>query len=165
MSTMMDNLRAEREVETPDTADINIPGYRDKFVARYRVVPGKIVADLGKRVQRQFNDQYEQNVWATVDLIIAANIGLFYRNFEIEDPDQQLVPLDPEHEIGDPMAVALTFSDPSTAEMLHLTTQTARDLVYQVFKENDTAILAHGITLSRWMADTSKGVDETFLGR
>src|SRR5215831_4308010 len=88
MQTMMDKLRAERDAETPDTADINIPGYHDQFVARYKVVPGRIVADLGKRVQRQFNDQHEQNIWATVDLFIAANIGLYFRNFDEDDPEK-----------------------------------------------------------------------------
>ena len=165
MQSMMDKLRAERDAATPDTADINIPGYRDKFVARYKVVPGRIAAELGKRAQRQFNEIHEQNIWATVDLIVAANTGLYFRNFDEEDPDKQLVPLDPDHEIGDPAVVAVTFSDPRTADMLHLTTDTARDLVYKVFGENDSAIMAHGITLSRWMADTSKGVDESFLGR
>jgi len=165
MQSMMDKLRSEREAEAPDTADINIPGYRDQFVARYKIIPGRLVAELGKRAQRQFNEIHEQNIWATVDLLVAANIGLYYRNFDIEDSDKQLVPLDPDHEIGDPAVIAVTFSDPRTAEMLNLSTETARDLVYKVFRENDAAIMAHGITLSRWMADTSKGVDETFLGR
>lgn len=164
MQSMMDKLRAEREAEAPDTADINIPGYHELFVARYKVIPGRIVSDLGKRAQRQFQEEHERNLWATVDLIIAANIGLYYRNFDIDDPDKQLVPLDPEHEVGDPAAVAVTFSDPSTATLLGVDTQTARDLVYKVFGENDTAIMAHGILLSRWMADTSKGVDASFLG-
>jgi len=165
MQTMMESLRSERSATTPDTADIPIPGYHDLFVARYKVVPGRIVADLGRRAQRQFSEEHERNIWATVDLIIAANTGLYYRNFEIEDPEKQLVPLDPNHEVGDPAAVAVTYSDPDCATLLGVDTETARDLVYKVFKENDTAIMAHGMMLSRWMADTSKGVDADFLMR
>ena len=165
MQTMMDKLRAEREAETPDHADINIPGYRDQFVARYHVVPGKVVAELGKRAQRQFSEQHEQNIWATVDLLIAANIGLYFRNFDEEDPEKQLVPIDPDHEVGDPMVAPVTYSNPGVAEFLHLSAETARDLVYQVFGENDAAIMAHGMLLTRWMADTSKEVDESFLMR
>lgn len=165
MQTMMDKLRAERDAATPDTADINVPGYRDLLVARYKVVPGKLAADIGRRATRQFNDEHDRNIWATVDLLIAANTGLYYRNFDEEDPDKQLVPMDPNHEVGDPSAVAMTYSDPDTAASLKIDAPTARDLVYQLFKENDASIMAHGIVLSRWMADTSRGVDESFLGR
>lgn len=164
MKSMMEQLREERSSAAPDTADIDVPGYSGKLICRYKVVEGKVLANIGKRVARQVKDDADRQLYGTVDVLIAACEGLYFRS----PANDQLYPIDPDLPAqGTPAenGTAATYAHPSLPSYFGFSSEDARGNVFGIFKGNDTAIIAHGITLSRWMADTSKGVDESWLGR
>lgn len=163
--TIMEKLRAQRAEAVPDTVDINIPGYQEMLVGRYGIISGKDLASIGKKVSRQFKDRDDQNLYATVDLIISSCQGLYYRNLDV-DGGEDLIPLSPDYNPEtNPDPTPMTFQDARLAEFLGFRAETAREAVFQTFKQNDSSIIAHGMLLTRWFADTSKEVDETFLLR
>ena len=55
--------------------------------------------------------------------------------------------------------------NPDLAAALELQgTETARQVVFAVFANNEAAIMQHNVKLSLWMSNTSRKVDDDFLG-
>jgi len=163
VQTMMDQLRQERASEATDHADIDVPGFSGKLVARYGVIDGKQLAMIGKRVQRQFKADDERQLYGSVDVLVAACEGLYFKT-----TDDQLIPIDPDlppHGVDPMQGNAATYSHPGLGTYFGFAGGDARTNVFGLFKNNDMAIVGHSILLQRWMADTSKGVDEAWLGR
>lgn len=155
-STIMDALRAKRDEQTGDlTCDITVPGFSNMVKARYGVLPTKEMNVLGKRISRQFKDEGERQLNAIVDVLIQACEGLYY----VEPEDGSLTPIDP-----DESGVVVTYSDPRLPAFLDFEASTARETLFGVFRNVEPSIIAHGMKLSRWYEDTSKDVDEGFLG-
>jgi hypothetical protein len=153
---IMDQLRAVRDEQTAGvTCYIAVPGYRGQLKAEYGVLPTKEMSNMGRKVERQFKDAADRQLNGLIDILISACEGLFY----VEE-DGSLTALDPDNS-----GVPLTYTDNRTADFFKLGEVTsARGCLMGVFLNNEPSILAHGLKLSRWYEDTSKEVDESFLG-
>jgi hypothetical protein len=153
--TIMDRLRAQRDAQTQDvTCFITVPGYKGLMKAEYSVLDSTEMTMIGRKIQRQYKDDGDRQINAIMDILIRANQGLYY----VEE-DNSLTHIDPDNS-GDP----LTYGDPRTAEYFGFDSETARGSLLGVFQFNEMSLLAHGLKLNRWYEDTSKDVDETFLG-
>lgn len=153
--SIMDSLRRQRDDQAAGlTCFINIPGYKGMLKAEYRVLPAAEMRNIGKSIQRQFKDDTERQIMAIIDTLIRANEGIYY----VEE-DESLTPIDP-----DKSGVTCTYADPRLADALNIDHSSSRDILQGVFMHRDPAIIAHGMKLSRWYEDTSKEVDEDFLG-
>jgi hypothetical protein len=153
---IMDKLRAVRDEQTEGiTCFITVPGYNGLLKAEYSVLPAREMSQMGKKVERQFKDNADRQLHGLIDVLISACRGLYY----VED-DDGLTPIDPD-ESGYP----LTYTDPRTANYFRLgEAPSARVCLFGIFRNQEPSILAHGMKLSRWYEDTSKDVDEGFLG-
>jgi hypothetical protein len=156
-STIMDQLRAKRDEQTADlVCYITVPGYQGLLKAEYGVLPTKQMGMIGKKIQRQFKDESDRQLNAIIDTLIQACQG-----FHFVQEDGSSTAIDPDHS-----GVPLTYTDPRTPGYFKMGEEvtTARACLLGVFNNNEPSILAHGMKLSRWYEDTSKDVDEGFLG-
>ena len=153
--TIMDRLRAQRDEQTRDvTCFITVPGYKGLMKAEYNVLDSTEMTMIGRKIQRQYKDDGDRQINAIMDILIRANQGLYF----VEE-DGGLTAIDPD-EAGYP----LKYSDPRTAQYFGFESATARQSLLGVFQHNEMSLLAHGMKLNRWYEDTSKDVDEGFLG-
>lgn len=122
---------------------IDVPGYSGRLVASYRMMDGKELEVIGKRVERQASDQAEKLVWGSADILIAACAGFYLRG-----DDDKLYPL-----LADDNPVKY---DENLASFLEYQAGTAREIVVGLFTNNDMALVQHQVRYTRWMADPSK---------
>jgi hypothetical protein len=124
---------------------IDVPGYGGRLVASYRMMDGKELEIIGKRVERQAQDQAEKLVWGSCDILIAACMGFFLRG-----DDDKLYPLVAD---GNPVKY-----DENLADFLEYKSEakSARAVVQGLFTNKDMALVQHQIRYTRWMADPSK---------
>lgn len=155
--SLLDSLRRKhKELETNKETLIPLPGYEADppiLLAKYRLLEGKEVDMISSKVMRETKNQWDRNVLAAVDVFIAACEGLYY------DMDDGTGP-QPMSLNGDPIMGYTT----DLAEALEFTANSARQVVFGVFTNNEVAIMQHNVRLSRWMSNTSRKVDEDFLG-
>lgn len=144
--SLIEQLRRKRaEAASHTTVDLAVPGYKGDIVARYRLidllVEGKEIQD---RMQRQFEKDDDRMQFGMIDTLIAACIGIYFRNEE-----GQLEPVDPDGNgpalYDDRLAVAFGYE-----------AESARDSLVKLFNGNNLAIRAHALRLSEWMADPSR---------
>ena len=160
--SMLDKLREEYQKHAEqETIDLDVPGWDGMLVARYKLLDGAALGNIGDKVNRQFKKTHERNLYATIDSILQANEGMYFRNPE---DAEDLTPIDP-----DPVnrGFAVTYSDPALLDAIGVPrteVSSARDTVRMVFKGNEVAIIRHGAKLALWMGDTTKDVNEGFLG-
>jgi|SRR5215472_13993678 len=154
-TNIMDRLRAVRDAQTADTTCfIVVPGYKGLLKAEYCVLDSTEMTMIGRKIQRQFKEDGDRQINAIMDILIRANRGLYF----VEE-DGALTPIDPEDN-----GRALTYSDPRTATFFNFESDTARTSLLGVFQFNEMSLLAHGLKLNRWYEDTSREVDDDFLG-
>jgi hypothetical protein len=152
--SMMEELsRMHEEALANKTLDLDVPGYQEKLVVRYNRVDGKQLDVIGQRVRRQYKKDGERLLWGTVDTMIEACEGLYFRRPESEE----LVPIDPDHR-----GIPLRYEE-RLAQVIGFPSDSARDVVHGLFAYNDVAITAHGFRLNRWMSTNESG-GEDFLG-
>jgi len=153
--SLLDNLQRKRaDLATKETY-IHIPGY-DKdppiLLAKYRLVEGKELDMLGDKVTRETKNKWDRQVLAAVDTFITCCEGMYVDH---GDGEPKPMTLEGEHIWGynEQLATALNFE-----------AKTAREVVFGVFVNNEIAIMQHNMMLSRWMSNTSRQVDDDFLG-
>jgi len=157
--SLMDQLRRRyRELGEATDVDIPIPGFKGELWGKYRLLGSEELDKIGKRVQRQYSGSAERLLFASADAILAACLGMYVPDPEDED---KLIPLDPE-KTGTPIGY-----DERLIQFLELEVPnppSARAILFQLFLDNDVALVGHYSSLSRWMADTTTNVNEEFLG-
>lgn len=158
--SLLDTLRAAKEeAEAQETVDIKLPGFEKSSIrlyARYRMLEGKEIDERGRKIRREFKKEFDRQLYGSIDLMIAACEGIFYRTDEDDEPQQLTIG-------GSPV----TGYTPALAEAFGVAIDDrhpARSIVLGMFNNNDVAIGAHNLRLSLWMADTSTDVDQALLG-
>lgn len=137
--TLLEQVRQQLEHDLgEETLDLRLPRRQPRLVARYRVI----------------DDQDEVKtsdvIGTNVSMLTQACIGLF-----VLDGDGELEPLELD---GRPVTYATAH------EALGLGTETARDTLLKLFKENKIAFLEHADRVATWMTDTSQEVEGQVLG-
>jgi hypothetical protein len=155
-TNLLEALSAKRE-ELAEIREVDIPirGYESTglgMYARYRLVDGEEIADIGRKVMREFrkNQQYERNLYASIDLMISACTGIWV---EADGSKFQLT-LE---------GVPIGGYDGRLAEALSFDAPTARQVVIGTFANNVMALQTHSLLLGRWMSDTSTDVMSEML--
>jgi hypothetical protein len=154
--SLMEKLRSKHaEIASKKTIDIPLPGYDDMLITRYRVLDVRNdINRISQRVQKERGSQLSQALSAAMDSMIASCVEIFTTR------DGQLVPLS---ESFGPDHPAVRY-DESLAEFMDFKIDSARDLILQLFGGNEPMIMDHAQMLSRWMSDTTREVNDEFLG-
>jgi hypothetical protein len=153
----------QRRDEASDSLFLDVPSWGGDLVAEYRMVDRGRLEKMARRIMQEARNgnQSTARTAADIDLILAANVGLYAR-----DPDG-----DPDAQDGG--RVPLLFDgSPSVYgninEILHKDkyVNSARSAVMYLFAkpaEKDgppgdagVPISAHALTIARWMRDPSK---------
>lgn len=150
-ASILDRIGALREEQRSEKhLDLAVPALQELVWLRFRVIPFQQTQSMAKRLQKE--KLADDALVGATDTLIAACEQVMVR----EQPDAELRAIDP-------AAATPIRLDSQLAELLKLDASTAREVVYRLF-ENDYAIVQMAIKVSRWMADTSKEVDDDFLG-
>jgi hypothetical protein len=156
--SLLDSLRQkhQRIVESLEGGYFDLPGFDGDLVAKYRVlnVRGDI-ASISNRVAKQTKKELEQVLFAGLDLLARACEEIFV----IKDNKRV------------PFALALGPEEPPVrydrrlAELLNLepADDSSRSVILAIWGQNEPMIMEHVQEVSRWMSDTTKKADETFL--
>jgi len=145
-----------REISENKETFITIPGYDSGppvLMANYRLVEGPEIDRIARKVRQETRDNWQRQVLAAVDLLIAACQGMYVDLDDGNGPVPMTLKGDPIPGFTNELAIALEFD-----------AQTARQVLFGLFADNDVAIMSHSARLGAWMSDTSRNVDEDFLG-
>jgi hypothetical protein len=154
------DVLAQRKKEQQEATEvyITIPGY-DKppiiLAAQYRLLEGKEIDEIGRRVTSQTKDRWQRQVFAAVDTFIAACTGFYYQ--EEGDSADTWKPLTLNQ-------VLIPGYTNELAQALRFEATTAREVAFGLFGGNDVAIMQHNVRLSIWMGDTTRDVNQELLG-
>jgi len=152
-TSLFDQLRKKRqEAEEGKVTFIPIPGYDANppiLLARYRVLDGKEIDVIGRKVNMETKDRWERGILAAIDSMIACCNGMYYDELEGEGPQPMTVG-------GSP----ITGYTPDLARALDFPANSAREVVIGVFVSNEMAIMQHNVRLGLWMGNTARKVDE-----
>jgi len=151
--SLLDQLRKKREEVTENnTCFIPIPGY-DAYppilVAKYGILDGKELDNIGRKVARETKDRWQRNILAAMDVLIACCQGMYVDHQNGEEPEPLTMNGEPIIGYSADLAQALQFN-----------ATTARQVVSGVFASNDLALMQHNVRLSMWMGNTSRRIDE-----
>jgi hypothetical protein len=155
-ASLLDALAEQRsDIADFKEVDIPIPGYERSgisLLAKYRLLDGEEVASIGRKIAREFNkrQQYERNLYASVDLMISACTAILY---EMDGKKDQLTFNDE----------PITGYTASLAEALKYEAPNTRQIVFGVFGNNVVALQSHSVLLGRWMSNTSVDVMNELL--
>lgn len=145
---LLDALSAQRE-ETAAIREcfVPIPGYSRSgmtLLAQYHLIEGDELAAIGKKVSREYRktQTYERNLYASIDTMIEACIGLWV------DRNGEKIQLK-----NGPNLITGYTTD--AAEALKVSGESARLCLLGLFNSNVVAIQQHSTMLGRWMGDTS----------
>jgi hypothetical protein len=142
----MAELAATKEVFIP------IKGYeRSGIQACYHLpAKGKELNDIGRKVEREFKDNYSRNLAIAIDTMIHLCSGIYCQPEGVPEP----VMLDPDN-TGAPVGF-----DQDLAKLMGIEgeTQSARQVVRRLFNNNDLAIISHAEKLQRWLQNTKADV-------
>jgi hypothetical protein len=161
--SLLDVLQQRRKEQQEHTeVYISISGY-DKppiiLAACYRLLEGKEIDEIGRKVTSGTKDRWQRQVFAAIDTFIAACTGFYYD----DEPDKTLS----EEERWKPLTLNGVHVNGYTTELaraLQFEASTAREVAFGLFAGNDVAIMQHNVRLSLWMGDTSRDVNQDFLG-
>lgn len=157
--SMMSALREQYEtLAKSNTVDLPIPGYNGMLWARYHLLDVQNdMKKIGRRIRKQFKEVEDQIFYVNLDAMILACEGLYY------DRDGEKLSLAEGLADGNDEPVKY---DQRLATFLGWPLEevaSARDVVKRLFK-NESAIIEHGRQLNDWMRDTTKDVNDDFLG-
>lgn len=154
--SVMEALRAQHQESLRDnTTDLDIPTMNGMLVARYHLMTSKEVEIISAKTMREFRDsRADVALFTNIDGLIKSCEELFYRN-----PDGETTPL---AQFFGPDAPPVTY-DERLAEFLELSATGAREVVMNVFANNEMAILDHGRRLQRWMVNARRSATDDML--
>lgn len=151
--SLLDQLRAKREeVAGSNTCFIPIPGYDGDppvMMAQYRVLDGKELDNIGRKVARETKDRWDRNVLAAMDVLIACCQGMYVDMQNGAEPQQMTL-----------NGVPIAGYNQDLAQALQFQAETARQVVMGIFVNNEVALMQHNVRLSMWMGNTSRRIDE-----
>jgi hypothetical protein len=151
VSNEIERLRELRRGITENrTVDIEVPGYHNLLVARYRLLDWKTVRGIVKRLEGR-NNQSESEMLAQMDTIASACVELLLRK-----DDGSLIGMDDDYgpvRYDRQLCKILELPEPATA----------REAIVSLFV-SDMAIVGHHAKLITWMQGEQEEVDEEFLG-
>lgn len=155
--SLLANLKDKREAASNKETYITIPGYDGDppiLKAKYRLIDSNEIDKIATRVQKESGDSLTRQVLGAVDTLIAACDG-----FYVDVGDGELQPfVDPDTDAH------VAGYNQDLANLLQYEANTAREVVFGLFSNNEIAIMQHNIKLSMWMSNTSRDVDNDFLG-
>jgi hypothetical protein len=151
---VLDSLRQQRAELTENTTTlISIPGYeRPVLLAQYRLMDGVELNKIARKVQKQSRDQWQRQIFAATDVLIAGCTGFYVDKNDGEGPQPLTVNGDPVDGYSPPLAEGLGFN-----------ATTAREVLFGVFTNNELAIAAHSMRYQRWLGNTNAEVDLDFF--
>jgi hypothetical protein len=157
-SSLFEQLREKRAEAAAGTETfIPIPGYDSEapvLLAKYRVLDGKELDTIGRKVQKQTKDRWNRQILAAMDSCIAACEGMYIDMLDGSEPQP------------------LTFNEipilgftGELAQALQYEATNAREVFSGLFLGNEVAMIQHNVRLSLWMGNTSRKVDQDmFMG-
>lgn len=154
----LEALRQKREaIASNQFTDLPVPGYDGEppyLYVRYGLLTGPEIKRITDKVMRETKDQWDRQMLSSIDAMVESCQG-FYIDYD-DGLGRRPLTLGGEHitSYGPEIAEALGIEDASSA----------RKVVKEVFGNNDVALAAHNIQISRWMSNTSTKVDEEYLG-
>jgi hypothetical protein len=147
--SLFDMLKQEVQ-ELTESKEVFIPvaGYeRTGLAIKYHLPDsGKELDIIGRKVMRDYKDQFSRNLYIGIDSMIYLCSGLYVKPPEVDE----YVELDPEM-IGEPVQF-----DRRMAEFLEMDPErsNARAVVKRIFGGNDMAVISHAEKLNRWLLNT-----------
>lgn len=160
-------IRKEVIESSTTTLDLDVPGYQKLLIVRYRYIDGIVTEHMGKKLRKELKkiDGEGETLLGSVDTLIAACEQILVR-----DPGNENCLRDDKGKVTDlrpiqPGAIPPVQFDERLSEILKFDppARSAREVVRGLFN-NDHAIIRQNIALSQWLADTTKEVDQDFLG-
>lgn len=156
--SLFDNLRDKRdELGKNQTLLLNIPGYDNDppvLIAKYRLMTGKELEDISNKVMRETKDRSQRQILAAVDTFINCCEGIYFDLLDGKGPQ-------PLKSVGNQPIAGFNVN---LAEAMQFPAETARQVVFGLFADNDIAIMQHNVRLGLWMSNTSRKMDDDFLG-
>lgn len=156
--SLFDNLREKRtELGKNQTIILPIPGYDNDppvLMAKYRLMTGKELEDIAQRVSRQTKDRSQRQILAAVDTFINCCEGIYVDLEDGEGPKP----------LSNLQDQPIRGYNQDLADTLQFPAENARQVVFGIFADNDIAIMQHNVRLGLWMSNTSRKVDDDFLG-
>jgi hypothetical protein len=149
-ASLVDLLKQDlQEITENKEVYISVVGYEKTGLAvRYHLPEnGKELDNIGRKVMREYKDQFSRNLYIGIDTMIHLCMGLYIKPPGISE---EYIELDPEME-GSPVGF-----DYRLAGILGMDQDgsTARLVVKKVFGNNDLAIIGHAEKLNRWLMNT-----------
>lgn len=154
---LLGNLKQKRENLANKETFISIPGYDREppiLLAKYSLLEGPVVDNIGTKVSREVKGQWDRQVLMAVDTFIEACQGMYVDIGEGAKEPQEMTH-NGKHIAG---------YNQDLCEALEYEAETARQVVFGLFANNEIAIMQHNVKLSMWMSNTSRQVDDDFLG-
>lgn len=155
LPSVLGELRKSRQQIGSGAApiDIPIPGYQGKLIARFKWVPVTALAATAASL-RKIKDPTTQQLAAVADALAATNDEILVHSDPETDPQSLTYQGAPcTFQNGEGLALALGFAAP----------RSARECVNAVFN-NEYAMVDVAQRVMQWLEDTSREVDESFLG-
>lgn len=151
--SLFEQLREKRaEAQAGKETLIPIPGYDREppiLMAKYRVLDGDVINKIARKVNQETRDQWDRQMLAAMDGMIAACVGMYVDLQDGNEPQQMTK-----------NGLPIMGYTAELAEALEFAASSAREVVRGVFVSNDVAIMQHNIRLSMWMGNTSRKIDE-----
>lgn len=154
--TILGTLRAQRAQigAGANPLHLEVPGYDGRLVVAYKWTEPRALSRTAKQLS-QIKEPTEQMVAASADTLVAACEEVFVR--VEENGNLVLKPLSTD---GHPV----TFSDPRLAYALGFEDpRNARDMAIRAFN-NEYALMRQAGAVVEWLEDTTRKVNEDFLG-
>jgi len=151
--SLVDLIKAEqRELEEVRDVYIAVKGYeRSGLHIRYfRPHNGKVLDDIARRVAREHKDQYNRNLFTSVDTMIELCQGFYVQTPETGD---EYVELDP-HMNGYPIKFDSALAEVIGGEGLN----DSRAVLFALFGDNEFMVLTHMEKLNRWLMNAKADV-------
>jgi hypothetical protein len=158
---LLDEIRDLREEAKRDHHLIlEVPGLKGKLGVRYKVIDSDQTEKIAKRLRKV---KQSRNLIGSIDTLITACDQIV-----VHDPGHVKCLLDDDGELTewrpiDPSSPIPVRFDSRLAEILHLPSSEAREIVAAVF-QSDLSIIQQNVRVSRWMTDTTREVDDDLLG-
>lgn len=159
-TTILGSLRQKRQKigEGSEPLYLPVPGYEGRLILRFKWVDPKALSRTASSI-RGIEDANEQMQAASADTLAAACEEVFVKvdGAELPGIPKGIAPLSTD---GTPvtfkdsrLAYALGFTDPGNA----------REMVFLTYN-NPYALIDQASTLVTWLEDTTRKVNEAFLG-
>jgi hypothetical protein len=144
----------KRREERERSLFLDIPSWEGDLIGEYRIVPSTELTRIAERQVRRARQGQVDAVKNDIDIITAANIGLYMRDPESGDR----VPIEDDYGLVgfDRIATVLGKEEEikSQADAVRYLTAERKD--DGSWEENAVAIGLHAQSVSRWMRDPSK---------